>query len=165
MTDVVSIKKSCVIKTRHYFEQKGRECNAVIGISGGRYSAIAAALCAEALGSDRVIGVLMPNGVQLDIDMAEMLINHLGIRHCFINIKEAVDSVVRSLPFEPSVKTISGIPAQIRMTTLRAVAQRYNGRVVNTSKNRGGFNPLSGLSEHEINQIGRLIGVPDTLIA
>ena len=48
---------------RDWFEINGPGCNAIVGISGGKDSSIAAALCCEALGSDRVIGVLMPNGV------------------------------------------------------------------------------------------------------
>ena len=71
---------------RDWFEVNGPGCNAIVGISGGKDSSIAAALCAEALGKDRVIGVLMPNGVQSDIDMAKLLVDHLDIKHFIINI-------------------------------------------------------------------------------
>ena len=60
-----------------------------VGISGGKDSSIAAALCARALGKDRVIGVLMPQGEQHDIDMAHMLVDHLGIKHFIVNIKDS----------------------------------------------------------------------------
>ena len=64
---------------RDWFEMNGPGCNAIVGISGGKDSSIAAALCCEALGKDRVVGVLMPNGDQSDIDMAKLLVDHLGI--------------------------------------------------------------------------------------
>lgn len=52
---------------REYFAANGNDCCAVIGISGGKDSSVVAALCVEALGTERVIGVLMPNGRQKDI--------------------------------------------------------------------------------------------------
>ena len=79
--DVEKTKNECVEWIRKFFEENGPGCNAVIGISGGKDSSIVAALCVEALGKDRVIGVLMPNGEQADIDMALLLVEHLGIRH------------------------------------------------------------------------------------
>ena len=53
---------------KDWFEENGKNCNAVLGISGGKDSSIVAALCVKALGKDRVYGILMPNGVQSDID-------------------------------------------------------------------------------------------------
>ena len=70
MFDAVKIKDECVQWVRDFFEENGNGCNAVIGISGGKDSSITAAICVEALGKDRVIGVLMPNGEQADIDKA-----------------------------------------------------------------------------------------------
>ncbi|MBO7218296.1 MAG: NAD(+) synthase, partial [Clostridia bacterium] len=80
MFDAVKVKELCVEWIREFFRQNGPDCNAVVGISGGKDSSVAAALCVEALGRDRVIGVLMPQGVQHDIDMAYLLVNHLGIK-------------------------------------------------------------------------------------
>ena len=74
------------------------DCNAVIGISGGKDSSIAAALCVKALGAQRVIGVLMPCGEQSDIDAAKLLVSHLGIKHYIINIKDARDGLMANLP-------------------------------------------------------------------
>lgn len=81
MFDAVKVKNKCVEWIRDFFETNGKGCNAVVGISGGKDSSVAAALCAEALGSDRVIGVLMPCGEQADIDCAYKLCRHLGIKH------------------------------------------------------------------------------------
>ena len=91
MFDAVKVKDECVQWIRDFFEENGPGCNAVLGISGGKDSSVAAALCVEALGKDRVIGVLMPCGEQHDIDMAYMLVNHLDIKHYVVNIKDAVD--------------------------------------------------------------------------
>ena len=71
---------------RNWFFSNGPQAKAVIGISGGKDSSVAAALCVEALGKDRVIGVLMPNGVQSDIDDALCLVKHLGIKYRIVNI-------------------------------------------------------------------------------
>ena len=98
MFDAIKIKNDCVNWIRDFFEKNGKGCNAVVGISGGKDSSVAAALCVEALGKDRVIGVLMPQGEQHDIDMAYLLVNHLGIKHYVINIKESVDSVLSAFP-------------------------------------------------------------------
>ena len=102
MFNAEKVKNECVKWIRDFFEENGKGCNAVIGISGGKDSSIVAALCVEALGRERVIGVLMPNGEQADIDMAQLLVDHLNIKHFIINIKDAVDGVKASLPFEPS---------------------------------------------------------------
>ena len=85
--DAEKVKNECIKWIRRFFENNGKGCNAVVGISGGKDSSVVAALCVEALGKDRVIGVLMPNGEQSDIDMAKLLVSHLGIRHYIINIK------------------------------------------------------------------------------
>lgn len=178
MFDAALVKKDCIEWIRKFFEENGPGCNAVVGISGGKDSSIVAALCVEALGKERVIGVLMPNGVQADIDMAQLLVNHLGIKHYVINVKDAVDGVKNSLPFEASAQTLTNIPPRIRMTTLYAVAQSHNGRVANTCNlsedwvgystrygdQAGDFSPCSFLTVDEMKQIGRLCGLPNVLI-
>ena len=93
------VKDECVQWIRDFFEKNGKGCNAVVGISGGKDSSIVAALCVEALGKDRVIGVLMPCGEQSDIDMAKLLVDTLGIKHYIINIKDAVEGLTNALPF------------------------------------------------------------------
>ena len=90
-------KDQLVIWIREWFDKNGPGCNAVIGISGGKDSSIAAALCVEALGADRVIGVLMPNGVQHDICDSVKLCEALGIRNVTIDIKPAVDAILKSI--------------------------------------------------------------------
>ena len=134
MFDAYQMKDRCVQWIREFFAQNGPDCNAVVGISGGKDSSIAAALCVAALGKERVIGVLMPQGTQHDIDKAYMLVNHLGIRHYEINVKAAVDGILGSFPAELDISKQSreNVPPRIRMTTLYAVSQSCNGRVCNT---------------------------------
>ena len=115
-----------------FFEENGRGCNAVLGISGGKDSSVAAAVCARALGKDRVVGVLMPNGEQADIDMAHLLCDHLGIRNVTVNIKDAYDAIVAAIPLDMSEQSRINLAPRIRMTTVYAVSQSMNGRVVNT---------------------------------
>ena len=180
MFDAKKVKDQCVQWIRDFFEENGKGCNAVLGISGGKDSSIAAALCVEALGKDRVIGVLMPQGEQHDIDKAYMLVNHLGIKHYVVNIKDAVDGVMTNLPevLEISNMTKINLPARIRMTTLYAVSQSCNGRVCNTCNlsedwvgystrygdSVGDFSPMSNLTVTEIKEIGYLLGLPKALV-
>jgi NAD+ synthase len=132
MFQAEKVKNECVKWIRDFFEENGKGCNAVVGISGGKDSSVVAALCVEALGKDRVIGVLMPNGEQSDIDKAELLTDTLGIKRYVVNIKDSVDGLIKSLPFELSEQSRINLPPRIRMATLYAVAQSHNGRVANT---------------------------------
>ena len=180
MFNAEKIKNDCVEWIRKFFDENGKDCNAVIGISGGKDSSVAAALCVEALGRDRVIGVLMPCGVQHDIDMAYLLVNHLGIKHYEINVKDAIDGIMGSfpenLPLTAQAKT--NLPPRIRMSTLYAVSQCVNGRVVNTCNlsedwvgystrygdAAGDFSPMCFLTVTEVKEIGRVLGLPDELV-
>ena len=91
------VKDQVVQWIRDWFEENGKGCNAVIGISGGKDSSVVAALCAEALGTDRVIGVTMPNGIQPDIDDSIKLINHLGIQRYNVNIGESFTALMQEV--------------------------------------------------------------------
>lgn len=178
MFDAEKIKNECVEWIRDFFEKNGKGCNAVIGISGGKDSSVVAALCAEALGRDRVIGVLMPCGEQQDLDKAQLLVDTLGIKHYIVNIKDAVEGLVRNIPFELQEQSRINLPPRIRMSTLYAVSQSHNGRVANTCNlsedwvgystrygdSVGDFSPCSHLTVDEVKQIGRLLGLPDVLV-
>ena len=175
-----TIKEKCVAWIRDFFRENGEGCNAVIGISGGKDSSVAAALCVEALGKDRVIGVLMPQGVQADIDAAYLLVNHLGIRHYEINIKDAVQGVWNAMPqaLPLTEQTKINLSPRIRMATLYAVSQSCNGRVCNTCNlsedwvgystrygdAAGDFSPMCHLTVTEVKELGRLLGLPESLV-
>ena len=117
MFDAKKATEECVKWIREFFEKNGKGCNAVLGISGGKDSSVAAALCVEALGKDRVIGVLMPNGEQADIDMSQLLCEHLGIRNYTVNIKDAVEGVKNAVPFDLSDQSTINLSPRIRMAT------------------------------------------------
>ena len=178
LKDPVKTKNEIVEWIREYFEQNGKGCKAVIGISGGKDSSIAAALCAEALGKDRVVGVLMPNGVQSDISdsvklggafqaMKEMLTSNKDLLAL-----SGTDGITRD--------TEINLPPRLRMSTLYAVGQMLPGgaRVVNTCNASedyvgystkygdaaGDFSPLSHLLVHEVRQIGDTLGLPYDLV-
>ena len=180
MFNAEKVAKECIEWIRDFFEKNGKGCNAVVGISGGKDSSVAAALCAAALGRERVIGVLMPQGVQHDIDMAYLLVKSLGIKYHVVNVKDAVDAVLFNLPetLEISAVTRQNLPPRIRMATLYAVSQSLNGRVCNTCNlsedwvgystrygdSVGDFSPMSHLTVTEVKEIGRYLGLPDELV-
>ena len=180
MFNAKETKDRCVAWIREWFEANGKGCNAVIGISGGKDSSIGAALCVEALGRDRVIGVLMPNGVQADISDSELLVSHLGIRSYTVNIRAAVEGVLSALPAEMPVseQTRINLPPRIRMSTLYAISQSNNGRVANTcnlSENwvgystrygddAGDFSPLGMLTVREVLAVGAELDLPESLV-
>ena len=178
MFDANKVKDDCVLWIRDFFASNGSDCNAVIGISGGKDSSVVAALCAEALGKDRVIGVLMPNGIQNDIDAAQLLVSFLGIRNFTVNIRDCVEGLKNNIPFDLSRQSEVNLPARIRMATLYAVSQSHNGRVANTCNlsedwvgyatrygdGAGDFSPLSGLTVQEVKAIGRHLGLPEQLV-
>ncbi len=180
MFNAEKIKNECVEWIRDFFRNNGADCNAVVGISGGKDSSVVAALCVEALGAHRVIGVLMPCGEQHDIDCAYALVSHLGIKHYVVNIKAAVDGLRSALPKELSIteQSANNLPPRIRMSTLYAVSQSCNGRVANTCNlsedwvgystrygdSVGDFSPLSKLTVTEVKEIGYLLGLPRELV-
>lgn len=180
MFDAVKAKEALLVWIREWFEINGKGCNAVIGISGGKDSSIVAALCVEALGRERVIGVLMPNGEQSDIDFSHKLVNHLGIEHYVVNIKDAYSGLLGALPqsITPSVQTLTNLPPRLRMATLYAISQSRNGRVANTcngSENyvgystrygddAGDFSPLGYFTVAEVIAIGKLCDLPEELV-
>ena len=170
----------CIEWIREFFEENGKGCNAVLGISGGKDSSVVAALLVEALGKDRVIGVLMPNGEQADIDMAKLLVEHLGIKYYVVNIKEAYEGIVNAFPeeLEMSNQTKINLAPRLRMSTVYAVSQSVNGRVANTCNlsedwvgystrygdSVGDFSPCSHFTVQEVKEIGRILGLPEVLI-
>ena len=180
MFDAVKIKNQCVEWIRTFFAENGPDCNAVVGISGGKDSSVVAALCVEALGADRVVGVLMPCGEQADIDCSLQLVEHLGIRHYTVNVEEAVKALTSAVSSELplSTQSVTNLPPRIRMATVYAVSQSVNGRVANTCNlsedwvgystrygdSVGDFSPLSRLTVAEVKEIGHLLGLPHNLV-
>jgi len=182
MFDARMVKSQIVDWLAEYFQNNGSpETKAVIGISGGKDSSIVAALCVEALGKDRVLGILMPQGEQHDIDIAYELCKTLDIAYVEININESVQALfdgITATGFELNNVAAFNTPARIRMATLYAVSGIVGGRVANTSNlsedwvgyatkfgdAAGDFSPLSNLTVTEIKAVGRELGLASMFI-
>lgn len=182
-------REACVNWIKEYFKDN-TDGKAIIGISGGKDSTIAAALCVEALGADRVIGVLMPNGKQSDIYDSYEVVARLKLQYHVVNINAACEGLYKFLADavflsngEKAIRENSMIttntPARLRMTTLYAVAALYpNSRVVNTCNRSedyvgystkygdaaGDFSPLGNLTVREVLEIGDELGLPEHLV-
>jgi NAD+ synthase len=174
--NAVKAKNDCVQWIREWFDKNGFGCNAVIGISGGKDSSVVAALCVEALGKDRVIGIKMPCGEQPDIGDSNRLIQHLGIKSYTVNIWDAIIGLDNQFPtdIEISKQNTINLPPRIRMATLYAISQSVNGRVVGTDNaseayigysTRWGDNvadlmPILNFTSEEVVTIGDALGLP-----
>ena len=155
---------------------------AVIGISGGKDSSTVAALAVAAYGRENVLGVLMPDGVQPDIDYSQALVEHLDLPHTTINIHNAVQGVLNEMEkagLTPSRQTKVNLPSRVRMATLYAVAQSVEGGIViNTSNlsedwvgyctiygdSAGAFSPLGMYTTEEVVALGRQLGLPEKFL-
>ena len=175
-------KRRLVEWIKDYFRQNGPECTAVIGISGGKDSSICAALCLEALGPERVLGVLMPNGEQSDIEDSRSLVKALGLKAIEINSEQGYRGMLAALGGKERLgkDALINLPPRLRMATLYAIAQSLpkGGRVVNTCNRSedyigystkfgdaaGDFSPLSNLLVSEVRQIGKCTNVPLILV-
>ena len=174
-------KEALIAWIRAWFHSNGKGCNAVVGISGGKDSSVCAALCVQALGKDRVIGVLMPNGTQSDIADSRWLVQHLGIKHFTVDISGAVGAVREQfyrIGIQETEQTVINLPPRIRMSVLYAVSQSMNGRVINTcnlSEDWVGYSTRYGDSAGDVSLLGRLtvqevkalgheLGLPEKLV-
>jgi NAD+ synthase len=170
-----------VTNIQKWFEVNGKNCKAVLGISGGKDSTITAALLVKALGKDRVLGVLMPNGIQHDISDSQQVVKFLGIESKTVNILDMYEAFVKNLEKEGlsiSTDTKINLPPRIRMSVLYAIAQSVNGRVINTCNksedfvgystkygdSAGDMSVLGNYFVSEILEIGDKLGLPYDLV-
>lgn len=184
MFNSVKVKDELVQWIKEWFEENGKDCNAVIGISGGKDSTVAAALCVEALGRDRVVGVLMPNGEQKDIKDSFDVCNYLDIDRYVVNIESIVSALglevatTAKRAFQPSEQAIINLSPRIRMSVLYFISQSIGGRVVCTDNlsesyigystrwgdNVGDFAPLASFTTDEVIAIGEVLGLPQDFV-
>ena len=171
-------------RIKQYFKDNGKDCNAIIGISGGCDSSVTAALLVKALGKDRVIGVLMPNGDQYDIDCSYQLVKFLDIKYYVININkpylELTNEIDNKLKIDSKSYDIyrTNTPSRLRMVTLYGISGLFNGRVANTCNlsedyvgystkfgdSAGDFSPISNFTKTEVRELGEELGLPKNLI-
>lgn len=174
--DYIKLKDQCVQWIRDWFERNGKGCRAVLGMSGGKDSTVAAALCVEALGKENVVGVAMPAEGQ-SLNGADEICEYLGIRYIcapIAGIIRGFDDVRAVVEEGFSNQTEQNIPPRVRMCVLYAISQSVNGRVVNTCNlsedwvgyatrwgdSVGDFSPLGSLTVQEIRGIGHAMGIP-----
>ena len=173
---------------RNWFEQNGKDKRSVLGISGGKDSTIVAGLCVRALGKERVLGVLMPNGDQKDIHDSYRVCESLDIDYIVVNIGTTYNTIAEEIETSLNMKNIAtnlseqtliNIAPRLRMTTLYGVSQTVGGRVVNTSNlseakvgyftrwgdECGDMKPLVNLTKSEVVAIGKtMTEIPIDLI-
>ena len=179
-----NVKNEIVAWVRDYFSKNGDgNTKALIGISGGKDSTVVAAVCVEALGKDRVIGVMMPNGVQTDIADSRRVCEFLGIESYEINLKNAYDAlsdeIGGKLNKDLSAQFKTNTPSRLRMTTLYSVAaligncriscngnlsERLIGYFTIWGDGAGDFAPLANLYVSEVVNLGLELGLPEDLV-
>ena len=178
MFNAVKAKDTIVEWIREWFDKNGKDCKAGIGISGGKDSSVVAALCVEALGKDRVAGVIMPNSTMDDFGDAERVCRFLDISELVIDIGRAVGDLRKSfrlnVDYDLSEQAEINLPPRIRMATLYMVSQSINGRVACTDNlsesfigystrwgdNVGDFAPIADLTSDEVVAVGDALGLP-----
>ena len=176
MEDYNKLKDGIIKNIRDWFDKNGSKATAVIGISGGKDSTVASALLVEALGKSRVLGVMMPNGFQSDIEDSERVVKILGIRSITENINTIYATFIQQLMatgINVSEDTTINLPPRLRMATLYAIAQSLpeDGRVINTcnySEDYVGYSTKYGDSAGDISILGNcfvseVIGIGDAL--
>lgn len=177
----------CIEWIRKWFKDNGNNCNAIIGMSGGKDSTIVAALVAKAIGPERVIGVSMPDKGQGE-NGAKEICEYLGIHYMVYPIDKITEAYRNSHNYdyngvngeklvydnEWNIMAEQNIPPRVRMTTLYAIAQNHNGRVINTCNksedyigystkfgdSAGDMSPFANLTVTEILCIGDYLGIP-----
>ena len=178
------IKDEMVAWIRDYFAKNGdKDTKALIGISGGKDSSVVAAACVAALGKERVVGVMMPNGVQSDIADSKQLIEFLGIKSYEININDAYvgisNEIMRKTGGELTPQFKTNTPSRLRMATLYGVAATIgNCRISNNGNlseclmgyftlwgdGAGDFTPLANLFVNDVINLGLELGLPEKFV-
>ncbi len=173
---------------KNYIKDYLKEAHAngvVLGMSGGKDSLVTAKLCADAIGKENVIGIIMPNGEMKDCSVAKESCDIIGIRYYEVNIGNiygnVIDSTTPILKKEGkplSTVTTFNVPPRLRMVTLYSIAGSLGYLVANTSNlsegmvgyttkwgdNVGDFGPLANFTKEEVCEIGILLGLPDRLV-
>lgn len=191
--DVKTLTNDCVHWIKDWFDTKsGNAKGVVIGISGGKDSTVVAGLCVKALGKDKVLGVLMPNGEQSDIDDSIAICEYLGTEYRIVNIGQTIEAIKTAIRFSNnyyqndfvdnfmplSPHTQTNIPPRIRMTVLYAIGQELGYRVAGTGNaseayigyftkwgdGAHDFNPIGNLTTEQVVAIGDELGLPYDLV-
>ncbi|MBP3436987.1 MAG: NAD(+) synthase [Clostridia bacterium] len=156
----MAIKQECerILAQLKKYKEETACLGVVLGISGGKDSTTVAML-AKAVWGDKVLGVLMPNGEQKDLDDSLEICRQLALSYYVVNIRDAFDGLLGAIPAEISDKSKTNIPPRLRMTTLYAIGQTMGYRVIgtgNASEGYIGWTTKWGDSAYDLNPIGSL---------
>jgi NAD+ synthase len=166
---------ACVLGLRDYVGKNGFP-GVLLGISGGIDSALCAAIAVDALGSERVRGVMLPFRftAQVSLDDADKLAKNLGIRHEVLPIAQAVngfeDILSGTFAGLPRDITEENLQARARGTLLMAISNKTGAMVVTTGNKsemsvgyatlygdmNGGFNPIKDIYKTEVFRLSGL---------
>jgi len=166
---------ACVLGLRDYVN-KNRFPGVLLGISGGIDSALCAAIAVDALGAERVRGVMLPFRftAQVSLDDAAKLASRLGIRYEVLPIAPAVNGFeeILSATFAglPRDITEENLQARARGTLLMAISNKSGAMVVTTGNKsemsvgyatlygdmNGGFNPIKDIYKTEVFRLSSL---------
>ena len=181
----MTIKDGAIAFIKEYFEKNGdANTKAIIGVSGGKDSSVVTALCCQALGKERVVGVMMPNGIQKDIDDSKHLCSFLGIENYTVNINDGykgLSGAIASALGKPQLtdQFATNTPSRLRMATLYGVAAMLGNARISCNGNlserlagfytlwgdgAGDFAPLAYLFVSEVVQLGLDLGLPKELV-
>lgn len=163
--------KENIIKWLHTLKDISGLQKVVIGVSGGKDSTVCAALCAEAFGKENVLGIIMPNGEQKDINDAIKVCSCIGIDYKIVNIKPMYDTFIKSMKTasEISKDALINLQPRIRMSVLYSIGQSNHMRVCGTGNlsertlgyfTKWGdgacdFNPIGNFTVQEVIAIGK----------
>lgn len=152
----------------------------------GKDSTVCAALLAEALGPERVIGVMMPNKVQADLNDSVKVCELLRIQSMKVNIGPIYDALrvqidtsdIKESPDQWTPLFTTNTPARLRMVTLYGIAAQLGGFVCNTCNYSedfvgystkygdccGDFSLLNQLTKTEVVALGDYMKLPKELV-
>lgn len=176
--DFLSVEKRIEGFIASRVERAGAD-GVVLGLSGGLDSATVAALCARALGPDRVLALIMPAPVSphRDVEAAKKLAHGLGVRQKTIPLRSILEAFREHLD-NGDKRAMGNLAARVRMTLLYYQANRLNYLVVGTgnkSEISVGYTtkygdsacdilPLGDLYKTEVRELAKSLGVPESVI-
>jgi NAD+ synthase len=166
---------ACVLGLRDYVGKTGFP-GVLMGISGGIDSALCAAIAVDALGAERVRGVMLPFRftAQVSLDDAAKLAAELGIRYEVLPIAQAVNGfeAILSETFAGLARDITeeNLQARTRGTLLMAISNKTGAMVVTTGNKsemsvgyatlygdmNGGYNPIKDIYKTEVFRLSSL---------
>ncbi len=182
--DVEKQTKQLIEYTREWFNKFGENSRAVLGISGGKDSSVTAAILKEALGADRVLGIIMPNGEMSDLDDAKLLVDFLEIPNEIVPITDYYNAAMATFEKAEKCEVTKdlkiNLAPRLRMSTLYAFAQgqpvtTFVVNTCNASEDYVGYSTkygdaagdvslLQDFTVTEVLQIGEYLGLPEQLV-